>query len=85
MIGSIEISAGASSDKYLLVTASEGSNDFDGASARVKADFTDGTSATVDLRVKSAKPDIGEGFEGTAKVDCYEAPAASYKDDSKLD
>ena len=57
VIGTTEIEAGTSADKYLYLSKSEAGNDIDGTWVKVKVTFTDGTEATIYLptREKSGK------------------------------
>ena len=73
IVGSTEIEAGTSSDKYVYVSESEASNGIDGARVRVKTKNMDGTSATVDLEVKETRP-TGTNDE---KTDCYKDPTTN--------
>ena len=68
IVGSTEIEAGTSADKYLYLSKSEAGNDIDGTWVKVKVTFTDGTESTVNLEIKNTKPDVGDTSK---KVDCY--------------
>lgn len=66
IVGTTEIAAGSSSDKYLYLSKNESGNDIDGAWVKVKVTFTDGTESTVNVEVKNTKPTAGG-----EKTDCY--------------
>lgn len=68
IVGSTEIEAGTSADKYLYLSKSEAGNDIDGTWVKVKVTFTDGTESTVNLEIKNTKPAAGGD-----KTDCYKA------------